>query len=68
MSYYKLVEKRFISANKTLTVVEGDVEYPYIEIASEDDPYYNIHSYEFFTKEQLDEFIEYLISVKERWS
>lgn len=62
-----ITEKQFKSASKFLTVVEGDVEYPYIEIASEDDPYYNIHSYAFFTKEQLNEFIEYLISVKERW-
>ncbi len=62
-----ITEKQFKSASKFLTVVEGDVEYPYIEITSEDDPYYT-HSYAFFTKEQLDEFIEYLISVRERWS
>ncbi len=63
-----ITEKQFISASKFLTVIEGDVEYPYIEIESEDDPYHHATSYEFFRKEQLDEFIEYLISVRERWS
>ncbi len=63
-----ITEKQFKSASKFLTVVEGDVEYPYIEIAHEDDPYYKVTSYEFFTKEQLEEFIEYLTSVRERWS
>jgi hypothetical protein len=61
-----ITEKDFHQASKRLTVIEGDVDYPYIEIGSDDNEW--ITSFEFFKKEVLQEFIEYLIQVKERWS
>lgn len=59
-------EKDFFSATKRLTVVEGDVSYPYIEIVCEDSS--DTTSFEFFTKDKLEEVISYLVEVKERWS